>query len=316
MIRAFTASTTATQVRLCYRVTGADSLDLSPRPGALAGKQQDCVTVTLDAPAIFTLTARNGSESIRRRLAVLPQESSAAQPDATTRAAEPPVAAPVAPGPAPTAAATAAIPTPLPGTNANANANATIPVAGERWVYRSSGKWRTSPKRRIEVITRAIAGTVVTDALNVLEPDTAGGAELRRSRGDKPDFIGWKSIGPEFSPYFGAFVDLLQQGPLTDLPTPDLDPVWPRWQSQARVLGRESVQVPAGRFDAVKVEVWSNRERTGSSTEARLEPVRVHYLIWYAPAVKRYVRMQRRVTTADNTESEKDEFELLSYDQR
>lgn len=299
VIRTFTADPSATQVRLCYRVTHADSLDLSPRPGALAVKERDCVTVPLNAPAIFTLTARNSNDITRKRLAVVPKAAGTAKADATTRADATPDAA-----------------TPSPAHNATVTANATLPVAGERWVYRSSGKWRTSPKRRIEVVARSVAATVVTDALTVLEPDTTGGAEERRSRGDKPDFIGWKSIGPEFSPYFGAFVDLLQQGPFADLPTPDLDPVWSRWQSRVTVLGPESITVPAGTFDAIKVEVWSSRGQTGTSSQARLEPVRVHYLIWYAPQVKRYVRMQRRVTAADNSESEKDEFELVSYQPR
>jgi hypothetical protein len=186
-------------------------------------------------------------------------------------------------------------------------------VAGERWIYSSSGKWRTSAQRRIEIVARSVTGTVVTDALNVLVPETVGGAELQRSRGDRPDFIAWSSIGPEFSPYFGAFVDLLQQGLLSGLATPDLDPQWTGWYSEARVLGRESVQVPAGRFDAIKVEVWSTRGKTGTFSQARLEPVRVHYLVWYAAQTKRYVRMQRRITTADSSESEKDVFELLSH---
>ncbi|MEO8546207.1 MAG: hypothetical protein ABI434_21655, partial [Burkholderiaceae bacterium] len=187
------------------------------------------------------------------------------------------------------------------------------PVAGERWIYRSSGKWRTSPQRRIEIVAHSVDGTVVTDALNILEPETVGGTELRRSRGDRPDFIAWGTIGPEFSPYFGAFVDLLQQGLLSGLATPDLDPQWTGWYSEAKVLGRESVQVPAGRFEAIKVEVWSTRKQTGSSSQARLEPVRVHYLVWYVPQLKRYVRMQRRITTAGNSESENDVFELVSH---
>ena len=73
------------------------------------------------------------------------------------------------------------------------------------------------------------------------------------------------------------------------------------------------VQVPAGTFDAFKVEVWSSRHQTGSRAEASVEPLRVNYLIWYAPQPKRYVRLERRVTTADNSESEKDVFELVSH---
>jgi len=316
-IRAFTATAAGSQVRVCYRVSDATRLELAPQPGDLARTDQDCVTVAIDAPTLFTLTARRGNQSTSKRLAVMPAAAGApTRPDASATAS--------GRGPVPAATATAradaaagsgtASPAaaPAPATSPQVAPTAR-PVAGERWIYSSSGKWRTSAQRRIEIVARSVAGTVVTDALNVLVPETVGGAELQRSRGDRPDFIAWSSIGPEFSPYFGAFVDLLQQGLLSGLATPDLDPQWTGWYSEARVLGRESVQVPAGRFDAIKVEVWSTRGKTGTFSQARLEPVRVHYLVWYAAQTKRYVRMQRRITTADSSESEKDVFELLSH---
>jgi hypothetical protein len=117
----------------------------------------------------------------------------------------------------------------------------------------------------------------------------------------------------EFSPYFGAYVDLVRQESLGSLPTPDYDPQWRDWHSKVEVLGRESVSVPAGTFDAFKVEVWSNRRQTGSPATLQVEPVRVRYTIWYAPQVKRYVRMQRTVVSANNSEIEKDLFELVAY---
>ena len=79
------------------------------------------------------------------------------------------------------------------------------------------------------------------------------------------------------------------------------------------MIGRESVSVPAGTFNAFKLEVWSSRNRTGSQAEAQMEPVRVNYLIWYVPEIKRYVRMQRVVSTVANSESEKDVFELVAH---
>ncbi|MNR67055.1 hypothetical protein D3C85_1908520 [compost metagenome] len=48
---------------------------------------------------------------------------------------------------------------------------------------------------------------------------------------------------------------------------------------------------------------------------AQVEPVRVHYLVWYAPEVKRYVKMQRRILSAAGSEMEKDVFELVAHRQ-
>jgi hypothetical protein len=283
VIRQFNADISASRARLCYRVSNADSLTLSPRPGELDKLTDDCVNVEVDTRTTFTLTARNGSETIRKTLVVAPKQVVATRPDKESAKAAAPAA--VAPSP--------------------------LPMKGERWTYRSSGKWATSPKRRFEIVAQSEAGGVVTDELRASEP--ADRTEVHRARSNKPDFIAWNVIGPEFSPYLGAYVDLARQNSFSDLPTPDLEPQWRDWYSSAKVLGKESVQVPAGTFDAFKVEVWSSRHQTGSRAEASIEPLRVNYLIWYAPQAKRYVRMERRVTTADNSESEKDVFELVSH---
>lgn len=297
VIREFKADVTDSRARLCYRVSHAESLTLSPRPGELSNSAADCIDVKIDTATTFTLTARNGKSSTRKTLAVVPR------PVVASRSPEPPTRASVAaPAPGPVSA-----PVPVPA----AAAPSTLPVKGERWIYRSSGKWPTSPKRRFEIVAQAVADGLVTDELRLIEPE--GHAEVRRARGSNPDFIAWNAIGPEFSPYFGAYVALAQQGSLSGFPTPDIDPQWTQWYSKAKVIGQESVSVPAGTFNAFKVDVWSSRRQTGSPTQAQIEPVRVHYLIWYAPQIKRYVRMQRIVTTADSSESEKDVFELVAH---
>ena len=294
VIREFKADVSDSRARLCYRVSHAESLTLSPRPGELRNSADDCIDVKIDTATTFTLTARNGKSSTRKTLAVVPRPVVATSPpEAPTRAS---VAAPPAP-----------VSVPVPATAVPS----TLPVKGERWVYRSSGKWPTSPKRRFEIVAQTVADSLVTDELRVIEPE--GGAEVRRARGNNPDFIAWNAIGLEFSPYFGAYVALAQQGSLSGFPTPDIDPQWTQWYSKAAVIGQESVSVPAGTFNAFKVEVWSSRRQTGSHTQAQIEPVRVHYLIWYAPQIKRYVRMQRIVKTADSSESEKDVFELVAH---
>lgn len=287
LIREFRAEAAAQRARLCYRVSDAESLTLSPRPGELRNVGEDCVVVMIDGPTTFTLLARNGGKTARRTLAVAPKPSAAGavQPEA-----------PASP------AAAAAGP---------AHAAATLPVRGERWVYKASGKWPTSFKQRFEVVVQSVADSLVTDELRVA--DGSGGPELRRSRGSKPDFVAWTAIGMEFSPYFGAYGDLARQGSLTNLPTPDFDPQWRDWHSSVEVLGRESVSVPAGTFDAFKVQVWSNRRQTGSAATLQVEPVRVRFVVWYAPQVKRYVRMQRTVVSANNSEIEVDLFELVAH---
>ncbi|MBT9466463.1 toll/interleukin-1 receptor domain-containing protein [Hydrogenophaga sp.] len=189
--------------------------------------------------------------------------------------------------------------------------NVALPRPGESWTYRTSGKWPTSPRRDIVISVQSMRDGLVTDALRA-DAEARVVGDSRRAMGGRPGFLKWDQLGLEYSPYLGAFRDLSTLGALSDFATPDVD-TWGQWHSQAKVLGRETVNVPGGTFEAFKVEVWSSRSATGGATQAAIEPVRIHYLVWYAPQVKRYVKMQRRVISAANREIEKDLFELVAH---
>lgn len=191
-------------------------------------------------------------------------------------------------------------------------ADARLPRAGETWTYSTSGKWSTSPKRTVVIGVQAVAGGQVTDSLRA---DAASGlpGEVRNLPGGAPGFVTWGVLGNEFSPYLGAFADLAGLGTQRGFATPSVDGQWGQWYSEARLVGQESVTVPAGRFNAYKVDVSSNRQPSGGAGSMQVEPVRIHYLIWYAPEVKRYVKMQRRVIVASGAENERDVFELVAH---
>lgn len=294
LIHEFRAEAGEGGTRLCYRVSNADSVTLSPRPGELERSGRDCVVVDVDATTTFTLTARHADQAVRKTLRVSPPRVIVARPVAPV--------VPVAPEARP-------VPT-VPASSASA-----LPRRGESWVYQSSGKWRTSPKRRFEVTIQSLVDGLATDALRPVDHDAGPRAESRRSRSGVPGFVTWSEIGFEFSPYLGASVSLAEMGSQRGFATPDHDPQWGNWYSQAKVLGQEPVSVPAGSFSAHKVEVWSSRGATGGPTVAQVEPVRVHYLVWYAPEVRRYVKMQRRILSAAGSEMEKDVFELVAHRQ-
>lgn len=274
--------------RLCYRTSLADEVELTPKPGVLEKTAGDCVRVALDAPTRFTLVARNSAGTTRKSLLLSPKPSSVARAPAESAA--------------PAAGATAQEP---------AITDRRRPLVGEQWHYRSSGKWPTSPKRSFTITARAVTSGTVQDQFQPIEPATGGAGESRGSTA-APGFVNWNEIGSEFSPYLAAFEPLAEGHSWRDLPTPD-QAYWTQWYSEARVLGSESITVPAGRYVATKVEVWSSRRATGSRAEAQLEPVRVHYLVWYVPELKRYARMQRRVVSANGTELENDLFELVAH---
>jgi hypothetical protein len=204
------------------------------------------------------------------------------------------------------ASAPAPAPAPPPA-SAPAAADERLPQAGQSWTYRVRGKWPTSPNRSVVITVSEVRDGLVVDRLS--DPG-ADAPVLRRSRAGQGGFVSWPGIGFEFSPYLSSrdLTGWRSRG----FTTPDVDSQWTQWHSSGQTIGREAVVVPAGRFDAHKVEVWSSREANGGPVSVNIEPVRIQYLVWYAPEVRRYVRMQRRVISASGQEMERDLFELVA----
>jgi hypothetical protein len=81
--------------------------------------------------------------------------------------------------------------------------------------------------------------------------------------------------------------------------------------ARARVLGRERVQVPAGTFEATRIEITQSWI-SPSQTNDRGESVQRTLSVWYAPEVKRAVRTISRGTPSAYVDTQY-ELELTSY---
>jgi hypothetical protein len=94
--------------------------------------------------------------------------------------------------------------------------------------------------------------------------------------------------------------------------TPIEDPFFSNWYSEGRVIGWDSVSVPAGSFKALRVELNSSRSVSAGSA-AQAAPARIRYVLWYSPDAKRTVKHIRTVQTADGTKLAEDTYELVKY---
>lgn len=291
VIRAFNARVEGGKATLCYRIDNASSAVLAPRPGKLARADKACVSLALREPTTFSLTAQGPGGSVASPdLEVTPQA-----PVAEATAIPPPApATPRADAPAPPATA--------PGQ----------PRVGETWTYQTRGMWPTSPRRTLQFVVRAVGGGSVTEELSQLKPEGRG-PEQKSSRGGEPGFLAWFDIGTEFSPYLGTRPRWTGEESWSNIPTPDFDANWQGWYSTAKITGQETVQVPAGSYTAWKVEAWSSRHATGGRGQMSAEPVRIRYLVWYAPQLARYVRMERKIMAANSGTLEEDVFELAAH---
>lgn len=290
-IDSFTVQVKGNKATLCYRTLNAERSELAPRPGMLANTARGCVVVALNAATTFTLSARSNTGNAEKSIDAAPQPMAIAEPKPDS---VPPLAY--------TAPATA-----------TTGSNPAFPRKGESWTYRMRGKWGNSPVRTLEFSLVEADGRQLQVRLAQIADGSVREIERKNLVGTNAELLQWHIFGLEFAPFLVPFGGVDENTSWSTIPTPEFDSNWRNWHSYGKVVGRERVDVPAGSFDALKVELWSSRTATGSVALMNTEPTRVYYLVWYAPEVKRYVKMKRQLIAAANNRMEEDTFELMSY---
>jgi hypothetical protein len=162
------------------------------------------------------------------------------------------------------------------------------PAAGDMWTYRLTEPRSGSTSYRVVLDSRA--------------------AQSIEQRGAASYFVREGDL-ELFSPHLIAF-----DPQLSGLPTVKVDanvPSCERWMclTQARVVGRETLRLPAGEFDTVRVEVeqsWTARSINAYPNGGRT------LTVWYAPQAKRAVKFSSRGTRGAHFKTEFD-LELEDY---
>ncbi len=221
--------------------------------------------------------------------------------DATRPVPKPPAAAPVA---APVVTASLA---PAPAAVAPSASGTRLPQAGDAWSYRLSEPKRAPRRYTVKVAAASDIGVLESYALE-------GGASGQWAHTDNNYLV---DVGLSlFSPYLSAFEDLVPGTRLRDVIISERACTGDyQCSASARVVGKEKVTVPAGTFEAIKVEIehlWS--PAMGSGAGLRLGTGGRDLTVWYAPSVKRAVKFSSRLNAGayPPVESEFD-LELVSY---
>jgi hypothetical protein len=189
-----------------------------------------------------------------------------------------------------------------------------LPAAGDCWVYRFVNRKNRGPQAErtfVVAVARASAAEIVDSA-------SLGSGALRETQHTRGPYLVAQGA-PVFSPYLAAFQDL-PTGSLSGVKVIDPDACKPPYgcEVRARVVGRETVRLPAGNFDAIKVVVQHNWyplsiQPGASSQNNELWGGRT-LTIWYAPEAKRAVKFSSKLDNglSPPVESEFD-VELVSY---
>jgi hypothetical protein len=163
------------------------------------------------------------------------------------------------------------------------------PRVGDTWLYHYSSIFRALPPRTVEVRLLEVGPAGMRDRI-AIQGEPAGEehgftSALEMVERSLPGLAVY-----ELSPYLTAFGALPAEATVA-APTPN----WGApFTGRARLRGNERVTVPAGSFEATRMDYEISRT-PGGTLQPRLDPVFTLATVWYAPAVKRAV--QWKVTT-------------------
>ncbi len=188
---------------------------------------------------------------------------------------------------------------------------AVAPRVGDSWRYQYTSAWRNVPSRLLEVRVLEVTDEGVRDRLSA-EGESA--ADERRF-GSALEFAARPLSGfmvHELTPYLLAFGGVPPGGGSFAVTLPQ--PSWgTQWTATATPRGTERITVPAGSFDALRVDVLGTRFFIRGQMDDAIDPVRLYATVWYAAGAKRVVQSARSTQAAGLNILERDQYQLVSH---
>lgn len=168
---------------------------------------------------------------------------------------------------------------------------AATPRVGDTWAYHYTSAFRALPPRTLEVRLLEVGAAGLRDRI-AFEAGQGGEEHAFSSAVEMVErpLDGFPVY--ELSPYLQAFGPLPAEASVAVPP-----PTWGQpFTGRARLRGDERVTVPAGSFEAARVDYEISRTPFGT-LQPRIDPAFTLATVWYAAAVRRPVQW-RLVTRA------------------
>jgi hypothetical protein len=186
------------------------------------------------------------------------------------------------------------------------------PNIGDRWTYQFIDERHNVTQATITHEIIAIDADAVTEKLAVVGKPSQESqqASALGPRVLERDLAGFTVT--EFAPFLAARAELQVGKTWADIPGLTHMSEFDRWQVQAKVVGREKVRVPAGEFDAYKVELEASRPHSVSPFDT-LYVSRISLIAWYSVATGRVVKTARKTFNLRNSVLDEDRYELVKF---
>ena len=195
---------------------------------------------------------------------------------------------------------------------------AKAPRVGDLWRYEFRSVFRVPAARLLEVQVLEVGSDNLRDRIaTVKEPEVDEHAfDSSLEMVERPLAVERSLVQRllrrltvfEFSPYLQAFGPLPDEGSVA-APTPAFGGPF---TGRARLRGGEQTKVPAGVFDAVRMDYELSRPTT-VTMRPEMDPAFILATVWYVAAVKRPVRWTVVARAGDRNILVDDTYELSSY---
>jgi len=186
------------------------------------------------------------------------------------------------------------------------------PNIGDRWTYQFIDERHNVTQATISHEIIAVDADAVTEklalvgkALQASQQQSALGPRVLER-----DLAGFNVT--EFAPFLAVRADLQVGKTWADIPGLTHMSEFDRWRVQAKVVGREKVRVPAGEFDAYKVELEASRPHSVSPFDT-LYVSRISLIAWYSADTGRVVKTVRKTFNLKNSILDEDRYELVNF---
>lgn len=196
---------------------------------------------------------------------------------------------------------------------ATARSASRAPLIGDSWTYRLVDERHD---RLLATVTHEVAAVT---ASTVSETITIKEQSRWRSQEETPlevhlleQRLAEGVVLQQFAPFLGAHAELAVGGNWKNIPGLSAMSAFDAWQSSAKIVAREKITLPAGEFNAFRMEFEASR-RAPTYHRDLSTITRITLVAWYAPETKRVVKTVRKTYNQRDETLDTDRYELLSY---